>query len=179
MKNLNSSLGSSMSKFKLFLMGLLTVCAVFAFSQISYAADPIIFCKSINENNEAVEPANEFNTTQIAWLTKLSKSCGVPQIIFSIYRKSPTNEELLYRLTHDIRPEWNFFGMTECNFPGDGTYILAFNHVNGELIAEGTVTIKAEVAPEEAEPLPEKIEVEGKSLEEIFNQFKISAQPKK
>lgn len=163
--------------FKFLFTWLLFVCALFVFSEKSYAADPIIFCKSISENNEAVEPANEFNTTEIAWLTKLSQPCGAPQIMFSIYRKGSTSEELLYRVTNDVRPEWNFFGMKKCNFPGDGTYILAFNHVNGELIAEGTVTIKAEVAPEEAEPLPEKIEVEGKSLEEIFNQFKISAQP--
>lgn len=156
-----------------------SLLAIFCLSApAAYAVDEIIFCKSISEKNEPVEPATEFSTSEVAVYTKFSKPCGAPQIMFSIYKRVDKGEELLYRENMDVNPKWNFFSIGNFPFPGDGTYTLAFNHMSGDAIAEGTVIINANIAPEEAEPLPEKIDVEGKSLEELFNQFKVSAQPK-
>lgn len=180
-----AGLGGSMQFLKQSFKGLKTILFSFALAAIfclsatlAYAADEVIFCKSINENNEPVEPAAQFSTAEVAVVSRFSKPCGVPQIMFSVYRENDKGEEILYRETVDVRPEWNCFGTNSFVFPGDGIYTLAFNHLGGELIAEGTVTIDANIAPEEAEPFPEKIEMEGKSLEALFNQFKVSAQPK-
>ena len=142
------------------------------------AAGEIVFCKDVTPDCAPIEPAREFSTTKVSWVAKFSESCGAPQIMFSIYRKDANNtEEMLYRENVDVRPDWNVFVAKDLEFPGDGTYILAFNKLDGATLAEGTVTISAEVKPEEAAPLPETIEVEGSTIETLFNKFKTSAQP--
>lgn len=156
------------------------LCVVMAFLfcvQDVSAAGSIVFCKSVASDYTPVEPAEEFSTVKTSWIATFDEPCGVPQLIFSIYRRNDPGEELLYREELAIRPEWNLFTVTDMEFPGDGTYILAFNRPDGSTLAEGTVRIKAQLKPEEASPLPEKIEMEGVTLEALFNKFKMSAQP--
>lgn len=147
-------------------------------AQHAEAAGKITFCKNFTSDYVPEEPASEFSTTTVSWVASFSEPCGVPQVMFSIYRKDDTNaEEMLHRQNFDVRPEWNLFSVKEMKFPGDGTYILAFNRPDGSNLAEGAVVIKAQVKPEEAAPLPDTIEVEGTTLEVLFNKFKMSAQP--
>lgn len=161
----------------------LVACMCFALlsllcAQHAEAAGTITFCKNFTSDYVPEEPASEFSTLTVSWVASFSESCGVPQVMFSIYRKDDTNaEDMLHRQNFDVRPEWNLFSVKEMEFPGDGTYILAFNRPDGSTLAEGTVVIKAQVKPEEAAPLPETIEVEGTTLEALFNKFKMSAQP--
>lgn len=156
------------------------LCFVVAFLfciQDASAAGSIVFCRSVAPDYTPVGPAEEFSTAKASWVAAFDESCGVPQLIFSIYRRNGPGEELLYREELAVRPEWNLFTVTDMGFPGDGTYILAFNRPDGSTLAEGTVRIKAQLKPDEAPPLPEKIEMEGVILEALFNKFKMSAQP--
>lgn len=155
------------------------VVALFLFcAQGASAAGSIVFCKSIAPDHSPVEPAETFSTTTVSWVAAFGEPCGVPQVIFSIYRRDDTKaEEVLYREELAVRPTWNLFTTKDMQFPGDGTYILAFNRPDGTMLAEGTVAIQAQIKPEEAPPLPEKIEMEGTTLEALFNKFKMSAQP--
>lgn len=162
--------------------GKLAVCLCIAtvflvYASAAEAAGAITFCKNVAPDYTPVDPAAEFSTTTVSWVASFSEPCGVPQVMFSIYRKNGMSEDMLHRASLEVRPEWNLFSVREMEFPGDGTYILAFNRPDGSTLAEGTVVIKAQVKPEEAPPLPEKIDVEGVTLEALFNKFKMSAQP--
>lgn len=154
---------------------LLLVGLMFAPSCSSAAQSGIIFCESFTDEIEPIGVSEVFKTNEVSWIVFSTEPFGVSHLTFSIYRENDTTEKLLHREECDVRSSWNNIFLEKMPFPGDGIYSLSFTKPDGIVLAEGKVTIDSKIKPEDAAPLPEKVEVKGTTLDELFIKFKMLA----
>ncbi|MDR2077125.1 MAG: hypothetical protein LBP61_09415 [Desulfovibrio sp.] len=151
----------------------LLLCAASAAS----AAEPgrTIFCQGITEAWEPVEPGEVFDTNVVSALFMSPKPFGNMQMVLSIYRDGEQAQELLHRESGDVNPSWDTLYLGNIPLPAVGKYSFVLSSPGGEIFSSGSVTIKEKTVEKS---IPEKNEVEGTTLEGLFNKFKDQTKPK-
>jgi hypothetical protein len=134
-----------------------------------------VFCKGITEQWEPVEPGEVFETNVVSTLFSSPKPFGNMQMVLSIYKEAKQGQELLHRESGDVNPAWNTLYLADIPLPAVGKYTFTLSSPGGEIFSSGLVTIKEKTVEK---PIPEKIEVEGTTLEGLFNRFREQAKPK-
>ena len=155
---------------------LLTLSLLMSPSDSLAAQGGVIFCERFTAETEPVGVATEFKTHEVSWIAFSTEPFNVPSLVFSIYKQSDNStENLLHREECAVRAAWNNVFLEKMPFPGDGTYVLSFARPDGTPIAEGKVVINTQKKEEEAPALPQKIDLDGKTLDELFIKFKMLA----
>lgn len=145
----------------------------------AYAEEQVIFCQEFNKQFEPVNQSDTIEGTQFSFFFKMpqGESLGVNQVVFSLFKSSGNNQEMILRETLETNPRWNAYGFLYADMPELGTYDITFDTVDGKSIAAGRVLL-VEPAPD-AEPVEKKEqEIVGTTLADIFNKFKQSATTK-
>jgi hypothetical protein len=136
------------------------------------AADgEVKFGTGITKDWEIENEGTEFDTNLIACRIYSPEPFGVMSVTFSIYYQAPNekNEKILLRVNEEVNPEWNIMAFPELPLPFTGKYTFGLSKSTGEMIANGSVTIKEKTVEEK---MPEKPKAEGTTLEALFNKFK-------
>lgn len=140
---------------------------------------PIIFCETFDDQLQPVNAADEFQGTQVSWMTVLDEPFGKNKIELSIYVNDPENDSqantsqaLLGRISIDVNPKWTAFGIRNSVFPAPGSYDLAIGLEDGTVLAYGSVNLLEETPEEEIQPE----EQYGTTLGELFNRYAPKAQ---
>lgn len=152
-------------KFKalLCLLGAFLFCA----SAPAYAGDAV-FGSGLTEDWELVGEADEFDTNVVTCLFKDDKPFNVMQVVLSIYFTSDKGQQLLHRETGDVNPSWNALVVQDVPLPRTGTFTFSLTSTSGKVFSSGSVRIQEKVVDE---PMPEKAQVDGASLGDLFNKF--------
>lgn len=153
----------------LLLACLCATCLLFSVSSAALAQTPakIIFCKSIDDKMQPVEPGESFATNVISWISQAVTPYGKPTIAVTIYKKDGAREQVLVRQEIQVRPTWNVSAMRNFALPGEGTFLVSLDFPDGTPISSGIVTI-TKVQTKTAPP----VEVMGDTIADIFNKYK-------
>jgi hypothetical protein len=136
---------------------------------VSAAEDSqVIFCLDLKDWTP-LEPAEEFDTNKISAMFKSASSFAAMRVSLSIYRLEEGGvENLIHREDFDINPEWNVWFAQNIPLPQTGQYEFVLNRPDGAQLAKGVVLIKEKKTEE---PMPEKIDSSGSTLEAVFNKY--------
>ena len=147
-------------------------CAVFALQASVVEPGKAIFCKGLSDKWEPIEPGVEFSSNVVSCLFRGKKAFGTMQISLSIYQVVEKGQTLLHREQGDVNPAWDALYLADIPLPRIGKYAFVLSSPSGEVFSSGEVTIKEKTVEKS---IPEKIKVDGTSLEELFNKFKRQA----
>lgn len=150
-------------KVLLCLLGAFLFCAA-----PSALAGEAVFGSGLTEDWELVGEDTEFDSNVVTCLFKADSAFNVMQVVLSIYHTTDKGQQLLHRETGDISPEWNALVVQDVPLPYTGTFVFALTSTSGKVFSSGTVIIQDKTVDE---PMPEKAQLDGASLGDLFNKF--------
>lgn len=127
----------------------------------------MVFCESINEKFEPINPGNEFKGSSVSWIATAKSSYGIPQLTVSVYRHEGSEEALVLRRNIDINPEWNTTGVRNMPLPSEGEYTVALTTPTGEAIGKGRVKL----VKVNGNAKPAKEETLGAKLQMLYERY--------
>jgi hypothetical protein len=158
----------------IFLLGLL-VAFVCIPELHSNDVGKVIFCTSIDEKLNPVDIKSDFDTNQISVMFSApsDKKFGVLELILSIYKEIDNGKEVLvHREKKEINPKWNVLILKDLPLPEVGTYIFSLTSTEGKEVSSGLVNIKNKNIDKD---IPENNEIQGVSLEYLFDKYQKKA----
>lgn len=150
---------------------LAAVCCFLSASPCNASTGEAKFGTGVTKDWQLLNEAREFDTNLITCGFYCSKPFGVMQVVVSIYYReaSGASESLLGRVNLDVNPQWGVMVIPDLPLPGIGRYMFSMSKVDGEVLAEGAVTITEKKVEEK---MPEQPKIDGTTLEGLFNKFK-------
>lgn len=129
--------------------------------------EKIIFCESLGDSYEPINPGEKFTGPVISWVASRREAFGKPTLLLSLYSRADKRESLVGREKVEINPAWNTFAIRNMPVPAIGDYSLSLTTETGEPVAAGTFSIVSMDSQKKAAP-EEKM---GTTLKDLFNKY--------
>ena len=170
----DTTLEESVKRTLLTMFSLAALCCLFSFSP-AIAASPgdVRFGTGLTKDWKLINESRELDTNLVACGFYAKKAFGVMKVIVSIYYKEKAGdvESTLARVNIDVNPQWGVLFIPELPLPGVGLYTFTMAKEDGEIMADGAVTITGKKVERK---MPEQPKVDGTTPEGLFKKFKPS-----
>ncbi|MBN2572433.1 MAG: hypothetical protein JXA68_09920 [Ignavibacteriales bacterium] len=129
-----------------YLFPLIFVAIALLMSQCKFScsvggSDSVTFCTNVDDDLKCQNENDEFPIGEVWVRLETEDKFEVNQIVVSIYAVDGTKEELKFRDTGNVNPEWSIWAVP-LTFPEVGKYKVTFTKPDGKELGVGEITIK-------------------------------------